>query len=63
MALDSLWRLADELQYCFCREQLKKTDWRKAYSADAWFSEGGLVLGGRSRKDASWYRSLVKPEW
>jgi len=46
-----------------CRKELKKSDWRKAYSADTWFSEGGLVPGGRSRKDASWYRSLRKPAW
>ena len=46
-----------------CRKELKKSDWRKAYSADTWFSEGGLMPGGRSRKDASWYRSLRKPVW
>ena len=46
-----------------CRKELKKSEWRKAYSADTWFSEGGLMPGGRSRKDASWYRSLRKPVW
>ena len=46
-----------------CRKELKKSNWRKAYSADTWFSEGGLMPGGRSRKDASWYRSLRKPAW
>ncbi|KAA6423244.1 MAG: hypothetical protein FRX49_06696, partial [Trebouxia sp. A1-2] len=43
------------------QKELKKSNWRKAYSADTWFSEGGLMPGGRSRKDASWYRSLRKP--
>ncbi|KAL3146246.1 hypothetical protein ABBQ32_002949 [Trebouxia sp. C0010 RCD-2024] len=45
------------------QQQLKRTGWRQAYSTDSWFSEGGVVLGGRSRQDASWYRSLRKPVW
>ncbi|KAL0038379.1 hypothetical protein WJX77_004264 [Trebouxia sp. C0004] len=45
------------------QKELKRSNWRKAYSADTWFSEGGIMPGGRSGKDASWYRSLRKPAW
>ena len=45
------------------RSRLKQLDWRKAYIADTWFSEGGFVLGGRSGKDLSWYKSLRRPLW